>query len=392
MMSTMDVDCPSVVLQVEKVIDNEQEKYYFPRLEDHFRPSLRVIEPDDVVIEPIVNGICGTDISLLKTKEDGEINFNGPAKLPVVIGHEYTGIVVEAGKNSRFSPGDYVVSESIEACGSCRQCEQGHLNQCVNVEILGLTKDGALSNSIRVKDHHVYSIQKLVNRFGLKKALQLATLLEPAGCSYNAIMIDVHGNTVSKILPGSHVVIFGCGPIGLLNVALAKAQGAASIVAFDLVPSKVELAKKMGATDAFVVDEFFEKNYLKTTGGHKANLVIEASGSAAAMESALALIGPRGVLLVQGRMAVPQISIDPNFLVSEAISIIGVRGHAGYRIFEDLIQWFSESTGELEEIFFPKLFSFFEATEAIELAKTEPGKVLCINPKYADQFDLSPVE
>lgn len=389
MTNTLKMSCPSISVNAQKTIIDDQEKYYSPQVEVHIRPECSVLAPDDVVIEPIFNGVCGTDISLLKTQDNGEIGFQGPAKLPVVIGHEYTGMVIAVGSNSRFNPGDYVASESIESCGQCQQCESGHLNQCLNVEILGLTKDGALSNSIRVKDRHVYSIQKLVDRFGLNKALEIGTLLEPAGCSYNAIMIDPQGNTVSKVLPGSHVVVFGCGPIGLLNIALAKAQGAGSIVAFDLVPAKVELALKIGATAAFVVDGALETNYLRATNGQKANVVLEASGSPQAMESALSLVAPRGVILLQGRMPTSVISIDPNFLVSEAISIIGVRGHAGYRIFEDLINWFSENPFDFEELFHQKRFSFFQAKEAIDLAKTQPGKVLCVNPKYIKKLAVN---
>ncbi len=211
--------------------------------------------------------------------------------------------------------------------------------------------------------------------------------MEPAGCSYNALMIDVYGNTVSKVHPGSHVAVFGCGPIGLLNIALAKAQGAGAIIAFDKVRSKVDLALKMGATDTFVADESVGKNFLNATGGQKANVVMEASGNPEAMVSALSLIAPRGVLLLQGRMSVPQIPLDPNFLVSEAISVIGVRGHAGYRIFEDLINWFSESSIDFDDLIHSKKFSFFEVMEAVKLAKTQPGKVLCINPKYAKRLN-----
>jgi threonine dehydrogenase-like Zn-dependent dehydrogenase len=203
--------------------------------------------PREVIIQVRACGVCGSDTHCYETDAEGYIIFSGPVRLPVIPGHEYTGVVVAKGAEVRnLHVGDLVAAEGMLNCGVCEACRVGRPNQCPHLEMVGFSAPGAYAEYIVTEERFCWSLNGLAQRLGdAQRALELGALIEPIACSYNGIFVSGRG-----MRPGDHVVVHGCGPIGLGAIALARAAGAATILAFDVSPARCEVAMMMGADEA----------------------------------------------------------------------------------------------------------------------------------------------
>ncbi len=184
----------------------------------------------DVVVEVEAASVCGTDLHIHLW--DGWAA--GRIRPPVTLGHEFAGTVVEVGADVRnVAVGDFVSAESHITCGACSACRTGNGHLCERTEILGVDRDGAFARYVAVPESVIWK----TNREQLPP--EIATLQEPFG---NAVFA-----TSEQDLSGRSVAVLGCGPVGLFTVAIAKASGASSILASDLHPFRLGLAKTMGA-------------------------------------------------------------------------------------------------------------------------------------------------
>lgn len=291
---------------------------------------------DELLVRVLACGICGSDTHLYEMDEEGYVLFSGAVKLPCIVGHEYSGEVVETGKEiSDFKPGDIVTGESILWCGKCLPCRYGMLNQCEDIELMGLTSGGAFAEYIAVKAKYCWKLNGLKERFPGDELSKIGTLIEPIGCAYNGIFISGGG-----FYPGASAVVYGVGPIGLGAVSLLKAAGAGLIIAVDAIEERLELAKKMGADYTFNQDKMLqiEKAVLDLTHGWGADLQIEAAGAARHTIPLIQKIAAkRGKVIYLGR-ADAMATIELNDIVSGANSIVGSRGHSGYGIFPNIIK------------------------------------------------------
>lgn len=295
------------------------------------------IGDDEILIRVKNCGVCGSDTHLYETDKDGYIIFSGPAKLPCIIGHEYSGIVEKAGDRVvNFKVGDKVAAESVLWCGVCTSCRSGAVNQCERVELAGITAPGAFAEYIVSKERHCWPIDGLADIYDGDKVFDIGALIEPAGCAYNGLFISGGG-----FLPGAAVTVFGLGPIGLAAVALARIAGASLIIAFDRMGERTAIAKKMGADLVFNTSAIGlspGEKILELTNGRGADIQVEAAGAAGStipeMEKSLAV---NGKIIYLGRAATST-SMHLDALVSGANSIIGSRGHAGYGIYSNLIK------------------------------------------------------
>ncbi len=200
--------------------------------------------PQDVVLEVQACGVCGSDMHFYETDADGYILYPGLTKFPTILGHEFSGKVVETGPDVELlKVGDMVTVEEMIWCGRCIACRNGYPNHCTNLEELGFTIPGAFANYIAVDEKFCWKIDAIAERFGdEEKAYEVAAMTEPSCVAYNAMFERAGG-----FKPGHYVSIFGAGSIGLAAIGLAKAAGAGTIVAFELSPQRRELAKKVGA-------------------------------------------------------------------------------------------------------------------------------------------------
>lgn len=295
---------------------------------------------EDLIVRVRSCGICGSDTHLYETDAEGYIIFSGPVKLPCIVGHEYSGVVEQVGRNvTNFQVGDYVAAESIVWCGHCAHCRSGAVNQCANVELAGITVDGALAEYTRVNARQCWKIDSLTSCYSEEEVFDIGALLEPLGCAYNGLFISAGG-----FKPGSSVVVYGVGPIGLGAVLLARIAGASKIIAFDPIPERLALAQSMGADHIYNTGDLAAAGIrprdmvMEKTAGHGAEVQVEAAGAAQhtipEMESSLAI---NGTIIYLGRAATSA-PIMLNLFVSGANSIVGSRGHSGYGIYQNLIK------------------------------------------------------
>jgi threonine dehydrogenase-like Zn-dependent dehydrogenase len=354
----------------------------YPRLLMRNVPEPQLLDDDDLIVEVMVNGICGSDTHVSEAGANGYVKFSGPANAPVVLGHEFVGRVVARGKGvSRLGQGEIVAAESIQACRVCRWCREGHFNQCEKVELIGLTIDGGLARYVRVKEVHCHPVTPILERFGGSRGISLAALLEPLGCAFCGLFIDHEGKKWNGVKPGDIAAVFGAGPIGLGAVALLKAAGAEQVLAFDVNDERVELAKKLGATAAYNISKFDDGGHSldevikEHTRGSGLDVAVEAAGAPGLFADVLNVLGPRARFVYLGR-TLGDVACDPNLLVTNAITIKGSRGHAGYNIFPSLIQMIAEGRLNLDG-FVTTHYDFADALAAFERARAQrDGKIL----------------
>ena len=232
------------------------------------RPPLAAA-PGELIVAPRTVGLCGTDLELI----DGAID---PAyvRYPLVIGHEWTGVVASS-NSSAFSPGDWVVVEGIVPCRHCANCASGATNICETYAELGFTFDGAAADEVRVR-------ADLAHRIAPHIPSDDAAMVEPASVVY-------HG--LSRIVerPGLECLVVGDGTIGLFAVQLLALWSPSRIVMAGKRPEQAALARAAGA------DEFLE-----TAPERAFDLVVEAAGTPAAVNNALGAARRGGCVLLLG--------------------------------------------------------------------------------------------
>lgn len=220
-------------------------------------------------------GVCGSDLHWFS---EGEI---GDAKLerPLVLGHEMAGETEE---------GQRVAIDPAIPCGHCEFCEHGHPNLCENIIFAGHGQhDGAL------REYASYPARCL---FPLPDSLSFAdgAMLEPLG-------VAIHTVDLGKLKAGMTVGVFGCGPIGLMIIQMARLSGAANIFATDKLPHRVEAAKRFGADQAYFVDDNSRLSEIRAaTQARGVDVSFEAAGAQDAIDDAVAAVRPGGKVILAG--------------------------------------------------------------------------------------------
>ena len=220
-------------------------------------------------------GICGSDLHWFSDASIGDANLDHP----LVLGHEFSGIT-ESGKTVAVDP--------AIPCGQCEFCEHGHPNLCENMIFAGHgTQDGALQEWLTWPKRQLFPIpDSLMSADG--------AMLEPLG-------VAIHAVDLGKVRAGMTVGVFGCGPIGLLTVQMARLSGASNIIATDLLPHRVEAAKNLGVQHAFVVGDRLDPDRLRAaTGGRGVDVAFEAAGEQEAVDDAFAAVVPGGKVILGG--------------------------------------------------------------------------------------------
>ncbi len=279
------------------------------RLEESETP---VVAQDEVLIEVQAAGICGTDLELLHGRH---LAYRaGIARLPVVPGHEWGGVVVEVGARvTRFQPGDVVTGETGLGCLRCRYCLTGHHNVCPEVVETGIfNRDGGM------RQLHVHPEVFTHSAEGLTP--EQAALVEPA-------TVAVHACRRAKVSVADRVAVLGCGPIGLLAVQAARLFGARYVLATSRSAPKLALAARLGADRA--VDASSEDLLAVTdevTGGEGFEVVLECSGSIQALGQALDIGARLGRIAMVGGYGEATLERDLMPIVGKEMEVYGSRG------------------------------------------------------------------
>lgn len=298
------------------------------------------VKSDEVLLKVGAAGICGTDAHLLKLDEDGYTKYDGHSKYPIVIGHEFSGEVVETGKNvTSLKVGDLVSVESMNWCGECNACRMGMFNQCRNLEEPGLTFDGGFAEYVTVKAKYCYLLNDILNFYNDKmSAFELGAMIEPTSVAYNGLFVRAGG-----IRPGGHVVVFGAGPVGLAAVALLKTSGAAKIFCFETTEERQQLALKMGADHVINPIQLANDKIdagemlMDLTNGRGIALFAECAGATNATYPVMQKSVAIGGKVVQIGHTIGKTNIDLYSFMFNAATISGSNGQSGQGIYSDVI-------------------------------------------------------
>lgn len=311
-----------------------------PKLELGEKPIPR-IEEDEALIKVKACGVCGSDAHCCEKDNQGYILYSGPIRLPVILGHEFSGEVIEVGKKvNTLKAGDPVAPESIMWCGICTACRTGNVNQCQKLEMVGFSAPGAFAEYIAVKEKYCWKLDTLRNIFHSDDEMyEVGALIEPIGCAYNGMFIAENG-----FKPGAYVAVYGAGPIGLGAVLVARAAGAAKIFVFDISEPRNQLALTLGADYAASPIALKRKGtspgevVREMTDGYGADMQIEAAGAASeTVPEIIKSFASNGKMVFLGRQdGYTHIQFD--MLVTQANHIVGARGHAGNGIYENVIR------------------------------------------------------
>jgi L-iditol 2-dehydrogenase len=271
------------------------------------------IGPGDILVKVQVALTCGTDVKTFKRGHPVVVQ-----KLPMVLGHEFAGIVERTGSNVKgFRKGMRVVAANSAPCNTCFYCKRGRQNICedLNENII----NGAYAEYIRVPEHIVRQ-----NTYEIPASLPSrdAALMEPLACV-------VHGVAAAGVGIGDTVTIIGSGPIGLMLLQLVKRSGSCKIIMSDLSPKRLESAKALGAD--FVINAGKEDQIAKVkelTEGRGSDIVIEAVGQPQTWEAAVEMTRKAGTcMLFGGAPAGTKFSIDTRRFHYEELTIKGVFHH-----------------------------------------------------------------
>ena len=330
--------------------------------------------PQEVVLEIQACGVCGSDMHFYETDEEGYILYPGLTKFPTILGHEFSGKVVETGKDVELlKVGDMVTVEEMIWCGRCIPCRNGYPNHCTNLEEIGFTIPGAFANYIGVDEKFCWKIDGIAERFGDEEmAYEVGALTEPTCVAYNAMFERAGG-----FRPGHYISVFGAGPIGLACIGLAKAAGAGTIAAFEISPQRLELAKKVGADYVYDPREVNAGDILvELSDGAGFDFHVEAAGAPhltiPEMEKALAINGK----MVQIGRAAQRVPMYLEAFQVRRFQAFGAQGHSGHETFPNVIRLVAAGRLDLSPIITAH-YGLDDAVDAIaKSAERADGKIM----------------
>jgi len=269
--------------------------------------------PREVLVKVLATSICGTDVHIYTWNEWAKRRI----KPPLIMGHELAGEVVEFGDQvSSIKAGDYISAETHIPCGQCFQCKTGNQHICQNLRILGVDRDGAFAEYIALPEVVIWKNDRSIPP-------KFASIQEPLG---NAIHAVLNGDGDGDIA-GSTMAIFGAGTTGLFATGIAKVSGATEIYVVDQYNFRLDIAKRMGATETINFRQAdVVKTVLERTSGLGVDIVLEMSGSQAAIEQGLKIVRRGGSFVAFG---LPPKSVTMDLtedVIFKEVKIIGITG------------------------------------------------------------------
>ena len=260
--------------------------------------------PDEVKIKVKYTGICGSDLH-------GYLGTTGRRTPPMVMGHEFSGTVFSVGKNvSRFKKGDRVTAQPILNCGHCSYCQAGDINICPSRKFLGtFSTNGTLGEYIILSQENVLPLPEEVS-------YKAGALIEPTAVAYSAVKMA--GN-----VEGKTVMVIGAGTIGLLVMMVAKYYKAKTIIATDLSPHRLQIAKECGADVALnPAAQDIEKELQNLGLRDEVDITIECVGATPTVQQSLRFLRNKGTAVWVGNSA-PMVEINMQDVVTRELTIKG---------------------------------------------------------------------
>jgi threonine 3-dehydrogenase len=316
------------------------------------------IRDDEVLIRVRRAGVCGTDVHI----HEWDDWASGRCKPPFTVGHEFAGEVASVGSLvTDVKAGDRVTAEGHIVCGRCHLCRTGNGHVCPYTKIIGVDRDGCFAEFIAMPGTNVWHLDDDVS-------FEIGGIHDPMG---NAFHTALHGTE----LPGATVLVTGCGPIGIFAVGICRAAGASRVIASDVNPKRLELARAMGAHDA-VHPNGAEAAVRAATEGLGVDIVLEMSGVPAAIHQAFALVRVGGRVQMLGIPAKPMELDFAKEIIFKGVTVYGVVGRRMYETWIQMTQFLRSGQFDPRPVITHR-FPLEQHAEAIRVIKSgEAGKVI----------------
>lgn len=341
---------------------------------------------DDVKIQVIATAVCGTDKSIYNSGQSEGIRnemqryLEGKSYEPIIVGHEFCGIVEEVGpgvtrehwkdvpEHLLLEPGDYVTAEMHLACGHCYLCRTGSEHICTQVKVKGVHLDGCFAEQVVIPYKNVVLLGKGGDRSRIPPRI--------------GAMLDAFGNAVHTVyeadVRGKSVAILGAGPLGLMGTFLCSEFGASRIYLTEAadVDRRFKLAQEFGADECFDVSKGAGALYKSVekfeTGANGVDVVIEMSGSPAAYEDAFRVVRNGGIVILLGITRKPLTNFDiANAVIWKGVTVKGIFGRKMFDTWETMLRLLKSDRfdiiSKLDKILSPKNYTLDEYQEAFDL-------------------------
>ncbi len=280
--------------------------------------------PGELLVRVEAASVCGTDLHIERWDPWAQDAF-GPT--PMTFGHEMAGVVVARGPGvTRVPLGELVAAETHIVDWTCYQCRTGRAHVCQQLRILGVHTPGAFAEYVVIPEMNAWVTEGL--------APEIAALQEPMGNAVHAAFVEE--------LSAQTVAVLGCGPIGLMAVAIAKLAGARRVFATDVNPERLEMARRMGADEAIDARGDVPGLLREATDGDGVDIVLEMSGAEPALHQGLAAVANGGRVSLLGTHTRPATLDLSNEIIFKGLRVYGITGR---RLFET---WY-RTTALLEE-------------------------------------------
>lgn len=270
--------------------------------------------PNDVLVRVAACGICGSDVH-------GYDGSSGRRVPPIIMGHEAAGTIAEVGSAvDRVKIGDRVTFDSTISCGRCEPCARGAVNLCTSRRVLGVScadyqQNGAFADIVAVPQNILYPLPP-------EMPFEHAAFIEP-------VSVAVHAVDRLAIQPGERAVVVGSGTIGLLVIQALRVAGCRQVIAVDIDAGRLELAKKVGATETIDSKQTDAvSSVIELTAGEGADIAVEVVGNAAALATAIASVRRGGRISLVGNLA-PEVPFPLQAVVTRELTLYGSCASAG---------------------------------------------------------------
>lgn len=267
-------------------------------------PSLR---EGELLVEMKAAGICGSDRHYFLHGGLGSFK----QLLPMYMGHEPSGVVIDANGSPNFKTGDRVAIEPARHCNDCEWCVRGQYNLCLKSEFMGANAPGAFADYIVIHEKQAEKIPDSMS-------FEMAALMEPLG-------VALHAFNLIKPTPQESVIIFGCGSIGLSMLYLLKKSGFNKIYMIDRLKYRAEFAERFGATKSFAVEEDYLAEIKKLTLGKGTQLSIDAAGDELSINGCIQTASINGKVLLIGIPEDDYVPFNPHKMRIKQLVLQNVR-------------------------------------------------------------------
>ena len=296
--------------------------------------TVPVIGAADVLVRVKTASICGTDLHIYGWDRWSQ----GRIKPPLTLGHEFCGVVERVGEDvTAVKVGDFVSAEMHVNCGHCHQCRLGEAHICQNLRIIGIDQDGAFAEFVKIPASNIWK-------------------LDPAIPEHYGAILDPLGNAVHTVLAGpiagQTVLVTGCGPIGLMSIAVAKACGSSTVFATETNENRRAMAKKMGAD--VVLNPAAEDalaRILSETGGTGVDALLEMSGNPTAIQQGFKALRAGGRASLLG-IPTENVPLDlVNDVIFKGATVQGIYGRRMYGTWVQMTALLKAGRLNLEPLF-----------------------------------------